>query len=308
MQRFFAFGCSYTHYAWPTWANMLSFEYDETYNYGLAGLGNKAIAERIAEAHARHRFTKDDIIIVQWSSHLRNDFWHPYSCRDRPYRWKTSGSVFNYINQKLYDNEWIEKFFYEPAYVMHTLNHVSLVQGFLQGIGCDWYMTSIGDLRNLGSDLRTNADYGETGNIANPLDRGSVKLAWKKIPEFEIYEESIWQKHQDRWLTPMEVHAQKYTDLTYNYYDNTDNGKNIYVDDLHPTPRQHLLWCQAELKDKLKISNDTFTASEEIADIVDEFYKKTKHSKKDFVWGLYTTDLFPEHLGKMKWPMPVIGF
>jgi hypothetical protein len=104
MKRFFAFGCSYTNYAWPTWANLLSTNYDEFYNWGLAGIGNRAIAERVAEANVKHQFTKDDLVIVQWSSHLRNDWWHKYSCSDRPYQWKTSGSIFNYINEKIYAN------------------------------------------------------------------------------------------------------------------------------------------------------------------------------------------------------------
>lgn len=39
MKRFFAFGCSYTSYHWPTWADYvgMSPEFDEAYNFGMAG-------------------------------------------------------------------------------------------------------------------------------------------------------------------------------------------------------------------------------------------------------------------------------
>ena len=62
-KRFFAFGCSYTSYGWPTWANLLSLNFDEYHNWALAGLGNRAIAERVAEANARYKFDKDDLVV-----------------------------------------------------------------------------------------------------------------------------------------------------------------------------------------------------------------------------------------------------
>ena len=307
MKRFFAFGCSYTNYAWPTWANLLSINYDEFYNWGLAGLGNRAIAERVSEANAKHRFTKDDLIIVQWSSHLRHDFWHKYSCSDRPYTWKTSGSVFNYINEKLYDQKWIETFFYEPAYFMHTLNHISLTQGFLNDIGCEWYMTSIGDIRNLGTDLRNHADYGELGHIASPADIDTDMLAWKKIPELSVYNEVIWEKHADKWLMPMERHARQHLELTYKYVDDTRGGSKQFEDDFHPTPRQHTLWLASQLKDRLHLSQEIFETFDEISKDVDTHWKKFNFSKMHFCEKLFRADFFDKKY-KMQWPTIIMGF
>jgi hypothetical protein len=40
-KRAFLFGCSYTEYKWPTWANILKKDLDiPVYNWGLSGLGN----------------------------------------------------------------------------------------------------------------------------------------------------------------------------------------------------------------------------------------------------------------------------
>jgi hypothetical protein len=37
MSRFFAFGCSYTRYAYATWADYIGVNFDEYYNYGCGG-------------------------------------------------------------------------------------------------------------------------------------------------------------------------------------------------------------------------------------------------------------------------------
>ena len=111
-RRLFTFGCSYTSYAWPSWANFLSLEFDFFENWGLAGIGNRAIAERVAECNARHHFTKDDTIIVQWTSHIRNDYYLNTESEGSPRGWKTRGSIFNYINGKVYDRRWVNTFFW----------------------------------------------------------------------------------------------------------------------------------------------------------------------------------------------------
>ena len=41
-KRVFAFGCSFTHYSYPTWANLIAYQNTdaEFYNFGKAGMGN----------------------------------------------------------------------------------------------------------------------------------------------------------------------------------------------------------------------------------------------------------------------------
>lgn len=74
MSRLFTFGCSFTTYAWPTWAAIMAYDTDfEIYNYALPGLGNFGIANRILEADLKHKFTDEDIICVMWSSWDRED-------------------------------------------------------------------------------------------------------------------------------------------------------------------------------------------------------------------------------------------
>lgn len=53
MDRLYTFGCSYTSWNWPTWADIMSLEANYYENWGHAGLGNRAIAERVAECNIK---------------------------------------------------------------------------------------------------------------------------------------------------------------------------------------------------------------------------------------------------------------
>jgi hypothetical protein len=80
-KRIFCFGCSFTHYHWPTWADLLivdaldqGFELGE--NWGKMGVGNQYIFNKIWEADAKHHFTEDDWIFVSWTAMARDDRWY----------------------------------------------------------------------------------------------------------------------------------------------------------------------------------------------------------------------------------------
>lgn len=306
MRRLFAFGCSYTSYSWPTWADLLGTEFDHVQNWGLSGIGNRAIAERVAEANAKHQFTKDDVVIVQWSSHLRNDFWHMHSLPERVANWKTAGSIFNYINQKLYDKKWINTFFFEPAYFMHTLNHVMLTQGLLESTGCTWYMTSIGDIRNMGTDLRDNDGIGEHTDFIDEQLRSEEKVAWLKIPDLKIYEEPIWGRFKDHWLMPMELLAKQTPELTFEFIDTVRKNKTFL--DTHPTTRQHYLWLKQELEEKLQLSKETMDVALELSEAVDALQEKFSFNKQTFELMLAKRGNFPQSATRIRFPTKYEGF
>lgn len=191
MRRLFTFGCSFTKYGWPTWADLLG----ETYwnlNWGNPGVGNRAIAERIVEAHTNFKFTKDDIIIVQWSSYIRHDYARPDIEDSRTNMWKTKGNIFSKWNKKVFDDKWIKTFWNEQAYLLHTLHHIMLTQGFLESIGCTWYMTSITDIEELRM-CDTNENDPPT-NVAN---------LWEFDPSLMPYRECIWLEKEEHWLPPL---------------------------------------------------------------------------------------------------------
>lgn len=99
--RLFTFGCSYTNYVWPTWADIIAYDLGcEFYNYGIGGLGNVGISCRIVEADCIYKFHPDDLIIVQWSSWSRED-------RYIKGKWAAHGNVWN---NDFYDRNFLLKY------------------------------------------------------------------------------------------------------------------------------------------------------------------------------------------------------
>ena len=106
MKRLFTFGCSFTDYFYPTWANILAYDLDiESKNFAQAGIGNVGIFHRIVEADLKFNFTEDDYIFVFWSSWSRED-------RIKDFRWNTSGSILR-KNNEIYDLNFVKRYWDE---------------------------------------------------------------------------------------------------------------------------------------------------------------------------------------------------
>ena len=88
-RRLFTFGCSFTNYMWPTWANIVASELAIPFwNYGEGGAGKQYIFNMIMQADALHKFTEDDAIMICWSSVTRED-----RCING--EWQLYGNIFN---------------------------------------------------------------------------------------------------------------------------------------------------------------------------------------------------------------------
>lgn len=130
-KRFFAYGCSYTNYNWPTWADLLGRQYSEYFNYGQPGAGNQFIFNAVMESDERHKITKDDLVIVQWSGSSREDIYQNG-------KWITSGGVGNY-----YTAEELKKFFDFRGFFIRDLATIKATKSFLDNIGCEYYFLSM---------------------------------------------------------------------------------------------------------------------------------------------------------------------
>jgi len=295
MKRLFVFGCSITAYAWPSYADLLAPKYDEYHNYGLAGLGNRAIVERLSECNAEYNFTKEDTIIVQWSTHLRHDFFTVSKDLNRAPGWRTCGSIFNYKNRDLYSQEWLDYFFYESAYFMHTLNFISLAQNLLENTGCKYYMTSIGDLRNLGTDLVNDGSYGENVLPYSPIE--GYYVGWEIHPQLEFYNKSIWEDRKDIWIEPVMLFANKQDNP---YFDFKDNEIGEYID-YHPKTSVHKLWIEQNLKDKLDIKDSDLAKMDEASNVIQQLYDNCIKNKKGFEAHIYMNEDL-KRIFKPNWP------
>lgn len=289
MRRLFTFGCSFTNYIWPTWADFLGTEFDYFENWGIAGLGNVAIANRLAEAHSKHKFTKDDTIVIQWSSHIRNDY-HTFEFNPRGYRWKTKGSMFNYINRPIYDARWIALFFDEQSYLMYSLNSMVLVKNMLENIGCQWAMTSMSDFSKAGSDINDPNGYGENSGSDKDIWTGK---GFDNNIDFSMYRETIGF---DNWCESFLAYSEYSTDKHYQWQDINDAEPWV---DPHPSIGQHYNWMNDILKAKLGLPSAAPTIiQQQWLDQAEKDYKETK----DYF-------LFEQKMMNLpNWKKPYVGY
>ncbi len=287
MSRLFTFGCSYTATEfYPSWADFLGLEYEYFENWGVTGIGCRGIAERIAECHSKNKFTKDDVVVVQWTTHLRHDYYNP-TCAKRPNAigWKTSGNMFYPANRDVFTDEWIKDFFHESGYIMHCLNAMVLTIELLKASGCTWYMTSIGEWCKLSSDVFPDNE---------PIDIRD------RIPQFHNYYETIWDDHRDHWIEPIAVHTNKFYHLDWYFNDATKPGK-MYKE-MHPSPQQYVNWLNTYLRPKLSDRPVPIEQSMWISQL-----EKIKKDGNDFCLYLkeaYTQPNLIEKYNQEFWPRP----
>ena len=99
--RLITFGCSFTDYSWPTWADIMARDLDCEYeNWAVGGSGNQQIARRILYRDQQFGWQPDDIVMVQWTSITRED-------RYLDNGWISQGSV---SMAPYYGAKWVNKY------------------------------------------------------------------------------------------------------------------------------------------------------------------------------------------------------
>ena len=126
--RLFTFGCSFTQYRWPTWADILSQEYSYFQNWGKGGAGNHYIFYSLVEFIARNDISKDDTIIVMWTSVARED-------RYLKGKWFSNGSIYN----SKYPKEYIKKFTDPDGYLVMNLALIHACKEILEKLECKYH-------------------------------------------------------------------------------------------------------------------------------------------------------------------------
>jgi hypothetical protein len=131
--RLFTFGCSFTNYHWPTYADILAKQFDSYSNWGESGAGNFFIFNSLIEAIKREKINKDDTVCIMWSSIARED-------RYVNNKWLLSGSIYT---QEIYDESFIKQFADPTGYLLRDLSYISASKQILSSLGCKWYFFSI---------------------------------------------------------------------------------------------------------------------------------------------------------------------
>jgi hypothetical protein len=129
-KRVFIFGCSFTYYCWPTWANVLTYECKEDteiYNFGRAGGGNLFISERVIAANQKYRFTSDDLVLLMWSTHCREDRYIATG-------WELPGNIWT---QSFYDSSFVKKYACVKGYIVRDLALMTMIRNTLTLLPCE---------------------------------------------------------------------------------------------------------------------------------------------------------------------------
>lgn len=242
MRRIFCFGCSFTGYWYPTWADILIKEAEvrgfEGYNFGQSGAGNLFINLRIWEANAKFKFTKDDYVFVCWSGFNREDRW--VSTKG----WITPG---NLGHQNSYDKNFIENYHDVRFSAMRDCALISSTQLALKELGVSAIHFSMAPLMQNNEFLAFHT-FKEQIDIIETYD---IKLDLISMMEH------IGTMHQ----SPEMVHTR--IKIKYRGLDP--------MPEWHPLPAEHLSYVNEHLLDKISWLDKI---SDQGLEMVDQWTKK----------------------------------
>ena len=132
VNRLFTFGCSFTSYAWSTWADILGKEATEYQNWGLLGAGNQYIFNSIVECDQRSQFKSDDTVVVCWTNVFREDRYIN--------AWMGLGNIYT---QSLYDSTWVKQNITERGCLIRDLPFIKVIKNFLDQRQVNWRFISM---------------------------------------------------------------------------------------------------------------------------------------------------------------------
>lgn len=268
MERLFTFGCSLTEFAWPTWADILGREFDYFENWGKNGTGNSYQLYSLSECHKRNVITKDDTVIIMWTSIDREDRWKDGS-------WQSHGGVYN--GQEPFSGDYVKTFADPTGYLIRDMAVISATSRLLDSINCRWYFLSMVPL-----------DYQDISfpiaDATHDIDSQILKLYKDDI---DVIKSSIYETVFNRdWFSRPGYRDLDYFKESYNNiagsgwpsfdefktldFSNTKRSivkeidKKFHIDkiknrtDAHPTPLEYLEYLDAVLSE-ISISTQTRT-------------------------------------------------
>ena len=132
--RLFTFGCSFTQYQWPTWADILGREFDLFENWGMCAGGNQFILNSLIECNLRNKLQKTDTVIIMWSSITRLDRYFNHG-------WHPTG---NFLHPAALDNDnHIRDIYDYRGLLIRDLAVIEASARLLESIGCNYQFHSM---------------------------------------------------------------------------------------------------------------------------------------------------------------------
>lgn len=228
MSRLFTSGCSFTNYAWSTWADILGSQFDQFQNWGQTGAGNLYIFNSIIEANQRHKFSAADTVVIVWTNVTRED-------RYIENRWVTLGNV---ANSSIYNKDFIANSVCERGMLIRDLALIQAAAHVLDHIGCEWHFSSIAPMAYPDPYNNTKMEHQDVIDLYQPV-LNLMKPSFIDVLGFEY-----WYRDQ---------HARPRHD-----------AGNL---DYHPTPAEHLHWLDTVFPSRVTDSKIRSTIHDETLNI-----------------------------------------
>jgi len=138
-RRLYTFGCSYTKYFWPSWANIIATNFEQHYNCAQAGAGNYYAAEKLYEMHLKTNINKNDVVLIMLSSFNRIDIYNPqYKA------FNLNGNIYN--SEHIYGEKFVREVWNDEHSIYNTWFMVKSMKALLDSIGCEYKILHAFDL------------------------------------------------------------------------------------------------------------------------------------------------------------------
>ena len=264
--RLFTFGCSFTQYHWPTWADILGRKFEYYENWGKVGAGNQYIFNALIECHLRNQFTKDDTVIIMWTSYNRED-------RYINNMWQTPGGL---SNQNFYDESFISKYYDHRGSLIRDFISIKAAIDLLDFWGVNYRLLSMVPFNN-NSLYQIDADLLTLFNsVIKSIKISAYEILYNNswwLPKFRSDFSSTVNKEQHMNLLENQFNQSSGTDWpSFSDFlaDNIDNKFRSEIEefglfqirdhairvDNHPIPTEHLSYLNTVLPE-FKISLET---------------------------------------------------
>lgn len=226
--RIWCFGCSFTQYFYPTWADILIHQAKQQQssgeNWGSVGKSNLYIANKVQECHARNKLGANDWVFICWTNYFRED---TYTAKRG---WHTPRFIFQ---QTEYHDGTVNGFGSAKYYAMRDLAQIQATRLSLQALGVNQFHFNI--LPMQGGDLAID----EVFNVYN--------LKFDAPPMMESLN-----------LLVQDDEAKKHRIRSHPPEDSSD-----VMEEWHPLPWEHLAYIKKHIQPKVNWLNTEVTDSTE---------------------------------------------
>jgi hypothetical protein len=226
--RCFAFGCSFTNYRWPTWADIIGQDIPVYQNWGESGAGNPFIFNSVIEAHSRYQFTKGDLVAIMWSIPTRED---RYS--DNKWLHATIQSM-----EQVYGSKWVDRFALDRrAFLIRDFGLIKATQTVLESLECDWTNLALQPMTTINDEVAA-LDFDEA-----TMSEQDQRTFW-----FNIWEElrngvvSKYAENQDVLTTYQDIfpNIEPPCERIFQSLTRLRTRRAVNNKDVHPTPSEAL--------------------------------------------------------------------